>query len=156
MASYECPACQQEFSKRAGKNCPNCGVELNYERTLVDGKVHYVFSAANPADMPVVATKPAVVESAGRLVSKPDEIPEIRYMGKKKIATKNGFKEVDYYTVKYEGIIHLDWVYCPGCWRKLFQNRVMDSGYFAQDMVCQSCNSFIEFWFITKSQWRPR
>lgn len=150
MSKYTCPACQEGFDTRQGKNCPHCGVEIKLVQTRNErNKISWKAELADPAPPP---PPPVAKEEAGQLVSAPGEIPEIRYFGKVQMEGRDK-KMVDSYTVTYRGIIYTGWVYCPNCWRKLCQMTTMDSGYVGQKQFCRSCQTLTEFFFITKSQW---
>lgn len=153
MSKYTCPACEKGFDTRNGKACPHCGVEIRLDQ--VRGKNNKIIWEAQLVEPAQAEPEPPAQEEGQRL-TQDGEIPEIWYMGKREMANQGGKKQVDFYRVTYRGIIYTGWVYCPKCWRKMFQNTTMDSGWVGQEHFCRSCQTLTEYWFITKSQWSVR
>lgn len=157
--NFACPACGHEFNKKAHKRCPNCNVELKnlnvIDEAKVRGKHMQITVVADPQSPEVVAiheakNKPPSVAEAreGKLISDPGEVPEIYDLGEHQVTNRHGGKRtVHRYRCEWNGIVYTGWVYCPGCWRKLFQNQMIDTGSVVQEYQCKHCFSITQFIF---------
>lgn len=141
-----CPVCSQEFHHRKEGKCPICDIELIKVKNDEGGKNYWIPKDVN--DPKITEISSVITEHKGQdksdpganglLVSEPNEMPEIRLMD----------VETNHYRVIYRGILDNDWVYCPGCWRKQFQNMIIGTGGFVQSHKCTSCKATFELYIF--------
>ncbi len=135
---YQCPTCLEEFTakERVEGCCPHCNTLLVHKRERGDKGFTMRYVVAEPKTPPTpdreVLEEPQVIE---RLVSAPNERPEIWLIGEKEGA--------EHFRVIYKGVIHNDWVYCPSCWRRAFLNQKLE-GF--MEFRCKGC-AFTTFEF---------
>lgn len=151
---YTCPSCEQGFDRRTGSKCPNCGIELNMIRYKQGNKFRIRYELAMPETAPIKkAEPPPKPEPPSGLISHPDDIPEVYYLGKITKLIHGADREYDHYRVIYRGIVYTGFVVCPNCKTILWKNQSMDSGGIEQETICHKCKAVIAFLFITSSQW---
>lgn len=157
--NFKCPACEYEFEKKAHKRCPNCKVELkniNVVDPVRKSGRHRRFTVVADPNAPEVKAvhaaknKPPSVEEGkeGVLISSPGDVPEVYDLGEVSVTNRHGgTRTVHKYRCEWNGIVYTGWVYCPGCWRKLYQNQMIDTGTLVQEYQCKDCHAITQFVF---------
>ncbi len=147
---YPCPNCNVEFTaaqaRLNNKSCPHCNVpvEARRNRHKEHRGFYYTFVLSDrPPDKTKTIESPKVPpkkkKSRGRLLSRPGERPEIYQIGEERK-----------YEVVYRDQIITGWLYCPGCWHKMFQNtRAISPVHLEQEHKCrrQECKALVKFIF---------
>lgn len=159
---FKCPACGFEFRRRNHSACPQCKAILKdipitrQAPGSSNKKLEVLTVVANPQQPEVIQAHLAEnippelpLDPEGELVSEKGDMPAVYYLGEEdKYNPKTGnTRRIKRYRVEYRGILHKGWCYCPGCWRKLFQNQMMDTGAFVQEFQCKDCSAISQFVF---------
>lgn len=143
MSKYTCPACHRGFDKAVKSHCPLCGEKLKYVSEKKKGEPGFNRYYILPEDIDDKKTK-ELDEPEEVLISTPNQQPEIYRIGK---------PEEKRFRVVYTDRVHLDWVYCPNCQRRMFQNMTV-GGHFTQVHKCRQsdCKAIVEFQFKLSTQ----
>lgn len=162
--SYLCPACGKLFiaKERVKKACPHCLVVLKSVQTKTEGKrgFHYHFIIADP-DQPEATdlhkeqmAPPVKGEIEGDLVTDPGENPAIYLLDDGQQAGDESQRRVGRkYLMRYVNRIYTGWIYCPGCYNKLFQNTAVQSGPFGHEHMCRNrkCKALVRVVFMLEA-----
>ena len=133
---YSCPKCKEPFDKLEEGNCPGCEIKLKAIQEKVEGRRAFRYRYIIDTES---NTTPITQEvDLGKLISNPDEIPEIWEV----------IENEQYRIIYTEAPILATafWVYCPFCERKLFQNQFL-SGRVTQEHKCSRCKVLLQFIF---------
>ncbi len=155
MAIYQCPACGGEFEPKQKKRgrCPHCEVKLKSVRHRKEegSGFYYEYLIADESDpnLAVLKEKKGAVKidwderQYGRRITDISEQPQIfiEEEGEVNGQMRTGAR----YNVVFTNRVHLGWIYCPGCMRKLFQNTTLQSGAFNHEHKCRNgqCKSTV-------------
>ena len=144
---YTCPDCGWAFNppdRVKKKFCGQCGIELRADRRKNEGTgFHYVYLAVSnsklPVESPNLDSKEEVEQDElGTLISAVGEIPKVWLVDEGEEETKEeGLTYKATYRVRYEGVIHTSWVYCPNCESPMFQNMMTSTGGADQEHLCR-------------------
>lgn len=130
ITQYKCPSCQTEFEKLGkGGLCPNfeCRAPLKYvEREDDSGLLVKNVEYRKPKD--------SFEDDA--------EVYEVIYrQGAVKVekSNKNNF------IVTYMSPVNFNWIYCPGCESKMFQNNIIKGSF---EHKCHKCKAVTTYVFL--------
>lgn len=138
-----CPACKQPTRRTRDDKCLKCKVDIELFTWTYDGKQFKEFRLKHPEKaaeiIHQVESGATVVDAEGRMLTPEGSNPEI-------IMLSSRPKK---YKVTYRQIIPTEWVYCPNCQQRMFQNMVLNSVYLEQEFRCPHCDADTTFYFIT-------
>lgn len=126
----KCPSCKTKLEKlMVGGLCPECNAPLKYvERQNSDGEFVKGLAFRKSRD------------SAGS-----EEEPE-RYelIFKQSGVSVEKSNKYNNYIVTYDRVFNFNWVYCPGCESKMFQNNMVNGSL---EHKCHKCKAVVNYVF---------
>lgn len=157
---YPCPVCEKPFTAKQQrdnkKRCPYCNVPVKSERyKATDGKkgfyYKYLVDDKKTAGLKQVVVKqsepeepppnPNWWEDEGELVGEKHDVPQV-YLLDKGVLTEEGLREKRKFRVVYINKAFTGYVYCPGCYKPLVQNRrvhsTLDQEHICRNNKCKS------------------
>lgn len=138
---YQCPSCNQRFTSQEVIDgvCPHCKQPLKAEQHKIGVRIVTEYVAATTKHQPTPALKPIAEElpGYGEVISNRGEMPVI-YLK---------LKQREYTMLYYGSGQIVNWVYCPSCAQKLFQNIVVSAAHVEQKHVCRKCKARVNVVF---------
>lgn len=139
---YQCPWCNNKFtSQEVVENvCPHCHKGVKAEQQTINKRILTEYVAVTTKQAPNPVLKPvaeAIDNDHGEIISARGSVPIVFLKLKQRE-----------YTLLYVGTGQIiNWVYCPACSQKLFQNIVLGSAHLEQRHVCRKCKAKVNVIF---------